>query len=72
MSEADELWKALELRDGDQVVDAILVAKVADFEHGGTGLSIAATDGVDWVTQLGILRGATLLTEAGCPLGEDT
>lgn len=58
VSQAEELWEALDLRDNDQVTDAVLIAKVADFEDGATALVIAATDGVDWVTQLGMIHGA--------------
>jgi hypothetical protein len=63
VSEADKLWESLEVQDGDQVVDAVLVGKLANFTEGGTEISISATDGVDWVTQLGMLRGAVLMVE---------
>lgn len=57
--DAQELWDALHLHSpGDQIVDAVIVGKIVDFEQGITSLSIAATDGVDWVGQLGMLHGA--------------
>lgn len=58
MSQADDLWAALELATNDQVTEAVLIAKVADFENGGTSLALSATDGVDWITQLGMIHGA--------------
>jgi hypothetical protein len=65
-SPADELWSSLELEDNDQVVDAVLIAKVADFERGGTAISIGATESCDWVTQLGILHAALqVMSDAG-------
>jgi hypothetical protein len=56
--DAQELWDALEPAPGDQIVEAVIVGKMVDFERGITSLSIAATDGVDWVGQLGMLHGA--------------
>lgn len=61
-SEAEALWQALELEDGDQVVEAILVAKVANFTSGGTAVSIGATDGMDWIGQLGLIEAARKVT----------
>jgi hypothetical protein len=57
-TQADDLWTGLDLRSNDQVTEAILIGKIADFETGGTALSLAATDGTDWVTQFGIITGA--------------
>jgi hypothetical protein len=57
-SDARELWDALQPGPNDQIVDAVLIGKMVDFERGITSLSIAATDGVDWVGQLGMLHGA--------------
>lgn len=55
-TEAQALWKELNLHDNDQVTDAVLVAKIADFKRGGVAVSMSVTDGVDWVTQLGMLH----------------
>ena len=47
----------------------MLVAKVKDFESGDSGLSISATDGVEWVSQLGLLLGALVITAHGIERG---
>jgi hypothetical protein len=60
-SQADELWEALELEENHQVTDAVIIAKVAHFDTGGTALSLAATDGVDWISQFGMLHGAVAI-----------
>jgi hypothetical protein len=57
-SEAQELWDAIEPGPKDQIVEAVIVAKLVDFERGITSISMSATDGVDWVGQLGMLHGA--------------
>jgi hypothetical protein len=60
--ESVEIWKALELKEGDQIEAATLVAKVVDFgdvdKTSSIGISIAITDGCDWVTQQGLLAAA--------------
>lgn len=66
MSDGEELWASLELGPHQQVVDAILLARVTDFDQGGTLLSMAGTEGADWIVQLGLIEAAKLLiTRAG-------
>lgn len=57
-TEAEALWGELNLQDNDQVTDAVLVAKITDFQRGGVAVSMSATDGLDWVTQFGMLHAA--------------
>lgn len=59
-TEAAELWDALELRQGQQVKDAMMIGKIVDFEKGITSISLSNTDGMDWVDQLGLLEAARL------------
>jgi hypothetical protein len=54
--EAAEMWDSLELRDNDQVTDAVMIAKVSDFESGSVTTITGTTDGTDWVTQLGLFE----------------
>lgn len=63
MSEADQLWNALQLQNNEQVIGAVLVAKVKNFDTGTTIISTAVTDDVDWVDQVGIMRAGTLIVE---------
>lgn len=57
-----ELVDALNLNEHDMVIEAVLVAKVKDFDTGATGISMSATDDVEWVSQLGMLRAAEIIT----------
>lgn len=60
-TEADELWAALEVKDGWRVVEAVLIGKLVNFasEEGHPPvISLAVTDGVDWVTECGLLHAA--------------
>jgi hypothetical protein len=57
-SDARELCDALQPGPNDQIVDAVLIGKMVDFDTRQTGISIAVTDGVDWVSQYGMLYGA--------------
>lgn len=56
--EAAKLWDDLELEDNDQVVEAVILAKIIDFKEGGTGVGIGYTTGMDWIGQLGLLSAA--------------
>jgi hypothetical protein len=59
-----DLIDALELHEHYHGIEAVLLTRVKDFESGEVGISIAATDDTDWVTQLGIIRGAEIITTA--------
>lgn len=60
--EAAQLWDALEPEEGQQVMSAVLVGKLVKFDESDQShfpfVSIAATDGVDWMDQMGILDAA--------------
>jgi hypothetical protein len=62
--EVQELVRALKLNRHDVIIEAVLVVRVKDMESGHVGISISATDDTDWVTQLGLLRGAEIITTA--------
>ena len=57
-----ELVAALDLKEHDYVIDAVLLARVKDFDSGVVALSISTTDDVDWVVQLGIIDAAQIIT----------
>jgi hypothetical protein len=71
VSEAEELWEALDLKPGDQVVEAVLIGKLVNFETGRTVISLAATDGVDWVSQGGLLWAAQRVVDEAPIHGDD-
>lgn len=60
--QVQELINALNLNQHDFVIEAVLLARVKDMDSGAVGISISATDDTDWVTQLGLLRGAEIIT----------
>lgn len=62
--QVQELITALELNRHDVIIEAVLVARVKDMHSGAVGISMSATDDTDWVTQLGMLRAAELITTA--------
>jgi len=62
--EAMSLWDALDVEDGQQVVEAVVIAKVFTWDPDKNlppSMSIAATDGMDWIQQYGMLHAAIAL-----------
>lgn len=53
-AEAADLWDGLDLHPNDQVTAATLIAKISDFDTGFVNVATAASDGTDWVEQLGL------------------
>jgi hypothetical protein len=62
--EAAELWDALELKNNQHVVGAILIAKGKDFVTGNVVMTTARTDDVDWVDKIGMTRVALQMFES--------
>jgi cobalamin biosynthesis protein CbiD len=54
----------LDLEDADLVSDVLVVAKVSTTD-GGTTIAIGASDGMDWVTQLGLVAAASRVINTG-------
>lgn len=54
----DNLGVAAAIAPDDLPVAALVLIKVVDIE-GGVRLSLAYSDGMDWITRLGILTAAT-------------
>lgn len=69
--EIQELVQALKLNRHDIVLEAILVVRVKDMDSGHVGISISATNDTDWVTQLGLLKGAEIITTSGISRDHD-
>lgn len=66
-TEADALWGALDVAEGHRVVEAVLIGKIVNFaseEQRPPSMSMATTDGMDWVQQYGMLHGALALQNA--------
>lgn len=68
-AEAAALWDSLDTKDSDQIVEAVLIAKLHDFDKGLTQVSISSTDSVDWIGQLGLISAAKLISDQTPVLG---
>lgn len=51
----DALGVTISLTADQQVTEAIVIAKITDFESGSTALGMYHSDGLDWIGQLGLL-----------------
>lgn len=60
--QVQELIDALNLKQHDFVLEAVLIAKVKNMEDAGVAVSVSATDDVEWISQLGMLRAAEIVT----------
>lgn len=69
--EAAELWDALDIENDDQVLEAVLIAKLGNFEKGRVEISISASDSIDWIGQLGLLEAARVMSYQKPIIGSD-
>jgi hypothetical protein len=54
----DTLGVTLDIDDGQQVTEVVVLAKLSDFDSGGTAVVLGASEGLDWITQRGIMSAA--------------
>jgi hypothetical protein len=54
----DTFGVTLDLDDGQQVTEVVVLGKVADFEHSETALVMGASEGLDWIAQRGLISAA--------------
>lgn len=59
----DSLGITLDVEDGQQVTEVLVIAKIADFSDGGTALALGVSEGLDWIAQRGLLSAAQLLLD---------
>jgi hypothetical protein len=52
----DALAVTLDIEDGDQLTEVLVLGKVTNFESGDTGLVIGTSEGLDWIAQHGLIR----------------
>jgi hypothetical protein len=60
----DALGVTLTLDDNQQLTDVLVIGRIADFTDGQTGLVIGSSNGMDWITQLGLIAAARGVLEA--------
>lgn len=61
----DSLGVTLDLKPGQQLVEVLVLAKVADFsdDSGVPRLGLGSSTGLDWMAELALVRSATLVIE---------
>jgi hypothetical protein len=60
-ADLDGIGVELEIDTDDRITAAIVLTKVVDMATGTVSLGLAASDGLDWVDQLGLLQAADLV-----------
>jgi hypothetical protein len=62
----DGLGVTLDLDDDDLLVEVLIVGKVTRLsDGGGTSVLLAKSDGMDWVSQLGLIEAARQVCTGG-------
>lgn len=54
----DNLGVTASLDPDDQITEILIIAKISDFESGGTALGFYHSKGLDWIGQLGLMAAA--------------
>lgn len=55
----DGLGVTVDLDDEDLITEVVVIGKCTRLsDGGGTSLVLASSDGIDWVSQLGLIEGA--------------
>ncbi|MGH3927541.1 MAG: hypothetical protein ACRDS1_04190 [Pseudonocardiaceae bacterium] len=61
----DALGVTIDLKPDQQLTEALVIGKLADFDGGDTALVLAKSKGLDWIAQLGLVHGARLVCDGG-------
>lgn len=62
----DGLGVTFDLDDDDLITETTVIAKVTRMaDGGGTSIVIANSDGIDWVSQLGLIEAARRVVHTG-------
>jgi hypothetical protein len=70
----DALGVRMSLGEGQQLVDAVVVGKLVDFNadpRHATSLVLGASEGMDWIGQCGLLSAANAVITADISRGGD-
>jgi hypothetical protein len=63
-AQLDALGVTLDLDEHQHVADVVVIARLGDATDGATALVIGASQGCDWIAQLGLLSGARAVIES--------
>jgi hypothetical protein len=67
----DGLGVTFDLDEDDLITEVVVVGKVSRMsESGGTSIVIGTNDGMDWISQLGLLEAARQVNLDGITRGE--
>ncbi|MCA1676601.1 MAG: hypothetical protein LC799_31990 [Actinobacteria bacterium] len=67
----DALGVTIDLDANQQLTEALVIGKVADFDGTATILVIARSEGLDWIAQLGLIHAALQVYDAEHPTSAD-
>lgn len=54
----DSLGVTMDLGEDQQLVEVVVLGKVAHFDTGGTSVVLGNSEGLDWISQRGIVSAA--------------
>ena len=57
----DALGVTMDIGEGQQITEVVVLAKLADFNIGGTALTIGSNPGLDWLSHLALIEGAGIV-----------
>lgn len=60
----EKMGVTVNLDDNEHLTEALVIAKVVEFDSGETRLSVCS-NGVDWISQIGLIHAAARISEAG-------
>ncbi len=63
-AQLDALGVTLDLDEHQHISDAVVLARLGDATDGSTALVIGASEGCDWIAQLGLLSAARIVVAA--------
>lgn len=67
----DALGVTIDLDPDQQLTEALVIGKVADFDSSNTILVLASSEGLDWIAQLGLLHAALQVVDSQPPFQPD-
>jgi hypothetical protein len=59
----DALGVTIVLEDNQQLTDALVIARGADFDTNETALVLSASTGLDWISQRGLVSAAQFVMD---------
>lgn len=64
----DSLGVTLDIDESQQLVEVVVLGKLADFDTGGTSVVLGNNEGLDWIAQRGIVSAAQHVMDTADPV----